>query len=254
MTGFSRIVSHLVPGVFRPRWRRFYSQEGEDVVLVNFFGDEFRGIYVDIGAHDPIAWSNTKKLADRGWRGLNIDPRPGLAERFRKQRPHDVCLEVAIDIGAKEPVQYWMFDAEPRWNCLSPTEPSALKDGRLVRPSSHHPVPVLSIEEALDRANLDHVDFVNIDIEGGEAHILRHWPWERYLPKAICVDVVGKPAAEVANTALTRFLAEKGLVFTSQLVCSAIYLEREFLETRYPADPEHTHFDRACLRQSEMVQ
>jgi FkbM family methyltransferase len=249
MPALKTTIKRLMPDALKPRWRRCYSQEGEDMVLVALFGDAFKGLYVDIGAHDPLMWSNTIKLAERGWRGLNIDPRPGLAGKFRKRRPQDKCLEVAIDIGSRQPLQYWMFDSEPRWNCLSPTEPTALRDGRPVRPTSHFPVPIITIAEALDQANLERVDLVNIDIEGGEEYILRHWPWDRYAPKAICVEVVGKPAAEIANSELTRFLAQNGMVFTSQLVCSAIYLERGFLATRYPTDPDGTHFQRACLHE-----
>lgn len=219
------------------------------MVLVNFFGDDFRGIYVDIGAHDPLMWSNTKKLAERGWRGLDIDPMPGVAAKFRKHRPRDICLEAAIDIGSREKLHYWMFDTEPRWNCLSPSEPVAQRDGQPVRPTSHVAVPIITIGEALRQADLERVDLINIDIEGGEEYILRHWPWERCTPKAICVEVVGKPAAEIATSELTRFLERKGMVFTSQLVCSVIYLECGFLATRYPTDLEETHFQRACLRE-----
>jgi FkbM family methyltransferase len=234
-------------GPLRPRWRRSYSQEGEDMVLANFFGDDFSGIYVDIGAHDPTAWSNTRKLAERGWWGVNIDPRPGLAERFKKQRPRDICMDIAIDIGSSDRLFYWMFADEPRWNCLSPTEPVARKDGRPVHPTSRLEVSVVPIDEALGRVNLERVDLVNIDIEGGEDYILRHWPWDRYTPKAICVEIVGQPAAEIAKSDFTRFLEQKGMVFTSQLICSVIYLERGFLETRYPTDPDMMHFRRPCV-------
>jgi FkbM family methyltransferase len=214
------------------------------MVLVNLFGDSFKGIYVDIGAHDPVRWSNTKKLTDRGWRGLNIDPLPGSAERFHKKRPRDVFVQAAVDIGRSEELHYWMFDVEPRWNCLSPTEPMASKDGVPVRASSHIAVPIIKIEDAVRQAQLERVDFINIDIEGGEEHILRHWPWERFTPKVICVEVIGRPAAENATSELTRFLREKGMVFTSQLINSLIYVERGFLSTCYPSDPEGTHFHR----------
>ena len=245
MPSLWRAIRRVAPEPIRPAWRRCYSQEGEDMVLVAMFGDAYQGIYVDIGAHDPLRWSNTKKLADRGWWGLNVDPLPGTAERFRKHRPRDVVIQAAIDIGCDDGLAYWMFD-EPRWNCLSPTEPIAYKDGVATRPTSRVTVPVISIEQALDRTGLDRVDLINIDIEGGEEHILRHWPWERYAPKAICVEVVGRPAAEVAEIALTRFLAQRGMVFASQLVCSVIYVEREFLRSCYPTDPEGTHFRREC--------
>ena len=246
MPNFWRAVARVTPGQVRPAWRRCYSQEGEDMVLVTLFGDSYQGIYVDIGAHDPARWSNTKKLAERGWWGLDVDPLPGVAAKFRKQRPRDIVIQAAIDIGVHDPLAYWMFN-EPRWNCLSPTEPVAYKDGIPVRPSSRITVPIISIEDAVDQAGLDRVDLINIDIEGGEEHILHHWPWERYTPKAICVEVVGKPAAEVAETGLTKFLAQRGMVFASQLVCSVIYVEREFLRSCYPTDVEGTHFQRECV-------
>ncbi len=247
-------ISKLIPTALRPAWQRSFSQEGEDIVLATFFGREFQGIYVDIGAHHPTHGSNTKRLAERGWWGLNIDPRPGLTENFKKHRPRDICMEVGIDIGAGQSLYYWMFNIEPRWNCLAPTEPVVERGGEVIRPDAHHAVPVVPIADALARADLPHVDLINIDIEGGEEYILRHWPWDRYLPKAICVEIIGQPAAEIATAPLTRFLAEKGLVFTSQMVCSVIYFERNFLATRYPSDPSGTHFRRACLNQAEAVQ
>jgi hypothetical protein len=229
-----KTITRHVPNFLRPKWRRFYSQEGEDIVLNTLFGYEYRGVYVDIGAHDPLAWSNTKKLAEIGWWGLNIDPMPGTAKKFRKHRPRDICLEVAIDIGGKEALHYWIFDNEPRWNCLAPAEPVNARDGQFFRPDRCIDVPTLTIAEALDRAALPRVDLVNLDIEGGEEYILRQWPWECFRPTAICVEIVGKPAVEVARLPLTDFLAERGMVFASQLISSVIYVERAFLQRSYP--------------------
>jgi FkbM family methyltransferase len=237
-----KTVARLVPDRLRPKWRRTYSQEGEDIVLNTLFGYDRPGIYVDIGAHDPVAWSNTKKFAELGWWGLNVDPMPGTAARFRRQRPRDVCLEAAIDIGAGSPLAFWIFDNEPRWNCLASSAPINHRDGRTFRPDRHIAVPTLSISEALERANLPRVDLLNLDIEGGEEYILRQWPWQRYTPTAICVEIIGKPAAELATSALTAFLGERGLVFASQMISSVIYVEREFLFSRYPqaSTPETT--------------
>jgi FkbM family methyltransferase len=228
-----KAFARLVPDRLRPHWRRSYSQEGEDIVLPTFFGYSGDGIYVDIGAHDPVAWSNTKKLSELGWWGLNIDPMPGTAERFRRARPRDVCLEAAIDIGADQRLRYWIFDDEPRWNCLAASQPINHRDGLSFRPSRHIDVPVVSIATAVREAKLPRVDLINLDIEGGEDHILRHWPWRDYRPKAICVEIIGMPAAEVAGCALTRYLADQGMVFTSQLVSSVVYLDSTFLAGRY---------------------
>ena len=56
---------------------RSYSQEGEDMILRRIFGDKRLGFYVDVGAHDPRRFSNTYYFYKRGWRGINIEPRPG---------------------------------------------------------------------------------------------------------------------------------------------------------------------------------
>lgn len=231
-----KTITRRVPAALRPHWRRFYSQEGEDIVLNELFGYRRDGIYVDIGAHDPLAWSNTKKLAELGWWGLDVDPMPGTAAKFRKHRPRDICLEVAIDIGsAAGPLSYWIFDNEPRWNCLAPDAPVNTRDGQTFAPTRHIAVPTLPIAEALAKARLPHVDLVNLDIEGGEEFILRQWPWGTLSPTVICVEIVGLPAAEVATHPLTAFLAQRGLVFASQLVSSVIYAERSFLQRRYPS-------------------
>jgi FkbM family methyltransferase len=229
-----KALTRRVPKFLRPHWRRSYSQEGEDLVMNIFFGWDTPGIYVDIGAHDPLAWSNTKKLSEIGWWGLNIDPLPGMAKKFRRHRPRDICIEAAIDIGADQPLRYWMFEGEERWNCLAPSEPYNERGGRIFRPTGSCVVPVISISEALHRANLPQIDLLNLDIEGGEDHVLSTWPWDRYVPRAICVEIIGKPAAAVAHCALTCNLAARGLVFASQLVSSVIYLREDLAATAYP--------------------
>lgn len=229
-----KTFARMVPNRIRPAWRRTYSQEGEDIVLNTLFGYTEPGVYVDIGAHDPVLWSNTKKFAELGWWGLNIDPMPGTAERFRRLRPRDICMEAAIDIGAGADLSYWMFDHEPRWNCLATTPPLNFRDGQTFHPSRSIAVPTITIREALERASLPRVDLLNLDIEGGEEYILRHWPWDLHRPRAICVEIIGQPAAEIAALPLTAFLAEQGLVFASQMIASIIYVERAFLFSRYP--------------------
>ena len=73
-----------------------YSQEGEDVILQYIFRDQETGFYVDIGAHHPKRFSNTFGLYKMGWLGINVDPLPGCMDAFRKQRPRDINLEVAV--------------------------------------------------------------------------------------------------------------------------------------------------------------
>ena len=51
-----------------------YSHYGEDMILNHIFGERKTGFYADVGCYHPKWFSNTKKLYDKGWRGINIDP------------------------------------------------------------------------------------------------------------------------------------------------------------------------------------
>jgi hypothetical protein len=73
-----------------------YAQEGEDMVLRRIFEDQPLGFYVDVGAHHPVRFSTTYFFYRRGCRGINIDATPGSMDAFRRLRPRDINLEVAI--------------------------------------------------------------------------------------------------------------------------------------------------------------
>ena len=53
--------------------KKSYSQCGEDLFIENFFKNKNYGTYLDIGAFNPIKFSNTLLLYKKGWKGINID-------------------------------------------------------------------------------------------------------------------------------------------------------------------------------------
>src|SRR5262245_12016004 len=69
-----------------------YAQNAEDVLLRRAFAGQPTGFYIDVGAGDPVADSVTKHFSLCGWRGINIEPFPGLFERLQADRPRDVNL------------------------------------------------------------------------------------------------------------------------------------------------------------------
>ena len=74
-----------------------YSQFGEDLALLNLLGQK-PGRYLDIGAHHPSRFSNTRLLYDRGWSGINVDANPELIKTFRKFRPRDINLPACVGL------------------------------------------------------------------------------------------------------------------------------------------------------------
>src|SRR6185436_8799288 len=91
-----------------------YSQEGEDLLLARLFEHDAQGIYVDVGAHHPFRFSNTCLLSKKGWRGINIDARPGSMRLFQRFRPNDVNLELGVSEHPGH-LEFYVF-AEPALN------------------------------------------------------------------------------------------------------------------------------------------
>lgn len=83
-----------------------YAQNYEDVMLWRALKHIKHGFYIDIGACDPETHSVTKAFYERGWHGINVEPVSERFERFKKTRPRDINLQIALDAGSGEITLY----------------------------------------------------------------------------------------------------------------------------------------------------
>jgi len=81
---------------FNSPFKVSWSQGGEDLALLSLFSSIEIGTYVDIGAHHPSRYSNTRHLYQRGWRGVNIDADEELMPNFLSERSEDVNICAAV--------------------------------------------------------------------------------------------------------------------------------------------------------------
>ncbi|MEO8165113.1 MAG: FkbM family methyltransferase [Betaproteobacteria bacterium] len=170
---------------------RSYSQEGEDMILRRLFEGRREGFYVDVGAHHPMRFSNTYFFYRQGWRGLNIEPNPDAALGFRLFRHRDIHVQAGADIIAGE-MRYWCFD-EPALNTFD----EALMRERISRTPYRvietRMVTVDRLESILGQflpAN-QKIDFISIDVEGGDLQVLQSNDWARFRPALVLVEVLG---------------------------------------------------------------
>lgn len=76
--------------------KRSYSQFGEDIFILNYFGYDYRGTFIDVGVLHPYFMSNTALLVENGWTGVNIEPNPDVFPLVKLARPTMTNLQVAI--------------------------------------------------------------------------------------------------------------------------------------------------------------
>jgi len=81
---------------FQRPTRFSWSQHGEDVTLTSISGFPSIGRYLDVGANDPIRFSNTNLLYKLGWSGVNVEPNPRLFQRLQKYRVNDINLNLLV--------------------------------------------------------------------------------------------------------------------------------------------------------------
>lgn len=212
--------------------RLAYSQEGEDLLLLRLFGQRPVGYYVDIGAFHPRAYSNTCLLFRRGWRGINIDPSPGVAEAFARARPHDINLALAIGLQAGQATLNRFEWGE--LNTLSHAQVDLVD--AFATPVGTVTVPVKPLTDVLDQhlPRGQRIDLMNVDVEGFDLEVLQSNDWTRYRPSVLCIECLFLTAEEVLGTELHRFLAERDYVLYAKTANTCVYIDRDQLDALLP--------------------
>lgn len=156
-----------------------YAQNFEDVMLWRALRHVENGMYVDIGAQDPVVDSVSKAFYEHGWRGLHVEPVPFYAERLRQDRPDEIVLQAAL--GETE--------GTVTLNIIPGTGLSTAVDAHANRhlEAGFVPqltvVPMLTVKTALHMLAGRDVHWLKIDVEGYEKQVLLGWdatvlrPW-----------------------------------------------------------------------------
>ena len=190
----------------------FFSHTGEDILVNGVLQNKPIGFFVDVGAYDPVHYSNTHIFSVKGWRGINIDPNPESIKRFNHSRPHDININVGISDVPGE-LKYYQYE-NAVFNTFS--KETMEKYGP---PINETTVKVERLDKVLDGIlpKGTYIDFLNVDVEGFDLRVLKSNDWKRYRPKVIavesCTDDIDKFLARqkyrrVCNTIETKIFID----------------------------------------------
>lgn len=223
-----RRVSHCWR--YDPYMRPSYSQEGEDIILDKLFGQQAKGFYIDVGAHHPMRFSNTYSFYRRGWCGINIDAMPSSMLAFKKSRPRDINLEMAI-LKERGSLKYYQFN-EPALNGFSVNlseQRNGLGSFKIIGVVEMEGVPLGEVLEKYMPANIRQIDFMSVDVEGLDLEVLQSNDWERFRPKVILVELLSSSLSSIASDPVYKFLAEHGYSVFAKAVQTVFFASREFM-------------------------
>jgi FkbM family methyltransferase len=215
-----------------------YAQNCEDVVLWRALGHIQAGVYVDVGGFDPDIDSVSRLFYERGWRGVDIEPVPDLAERFRVRRPENELVEAVVtDLDVDEVVLHR----------FGSTGLSTIDDevaGRHTESGLHHvdlTVPARKLDHVLEASQLvdETIHFLKVDVEGAEDQVLRSLDLKRWRPWVLVIEATAPNTNESTAEAWEPLVLEAGYTFTLFDGLSRFYVAEEHPELEaalsYPA-------------------
>jgi FkbM family methyltransferase len=147
-----------------------YSQLDQDLWILSKFPKDYTGFFIDIGANDGINLSNSYLLEQNGWNGVCVEPNRHEFTKLqssRKSTNYQVCIS---DFNGKchfnENGFFGMITGKNMGN-----------------------VDCFTLEYFLDNIEAPKtIDYLSIDVEGGEYDIIKEFPFEKYFVKYITIE------------------------------------------------------------------
>lgn len=233
-----------------------YAQHGEDIVLWRALRSVEKGRYVEVGANDPTEDSVSRAFYERGWSGIEIEPVPEFAERFRRERPRDVLVEGVVTEDEGTVVLHM----------IPGTGLSSVRPEVAARQNAHGwevtDIQVRSwrLDTILDRelAPDDGIHFLLVDVEGAELGVLRSIDLTRRRPWVLVVEATAPSTSVPTHERWEQLVLDAGYQFCLFDGLSRFYVADEHADLApklsYGASPaDRATIYRDLKRQDELV-
>lgn len=200
-----------------------FSQYGEDLLVLDLLRKRSvveKGFYVDVGAFDPVRFSNTNLLYQLGWRGINIDTSSEAIERFQRLRSRDINLLYGVASSESEMEVCTYSDA-----CTNSMFAVGASDKRSLigeQPRSVSLIKTRSLSAIL-KEHLPYggaVDFLDIDCEGLDLDVLQSVDWNTCQPYIVAVEDFGSSE----RSPISEFCTRIGYRLVATLFYTRIYV------------------------------
>jgi len=159
-----------------------FGPERENDLKEAFFGHSRSGYFVEVGANDPEALSQTWHLERRGWIGVLVEPQPELAAELRRRRVAKV-----YPVACSSP----RFAGTTMSLHLAGIHSSLDPNLNIATMSAHGTIEVAvrTLDELLiDAGAPQPLDLLSVDVEGLEIEVLEGLDLGRWRPRLILVE------------------------------------------------------------------
>lgn len=222
--------------------RMSFSQSGEDIILSGLFTrlGISRPRYLDIGANEPKALSNTYRLYKRGGSGVCVEPNPVLCDKIRRTRKRDTCIQAGVAFNELRKAAYYVFPAKVHglntfsaeeaafWENTGNDEIGKWKVEKVIS------TELVDINELMSSYFKPWPNLISLDVEGLDLQILQTIDFNRFKPEVFCVETLwfGPDNTETRNFNLIHFLEEKGYFIYADTYINSIFCRKDAYAAR----------------------
>jgi FkbM family methyltransferase len=189
-----------------------FSQLGQDIEVVKFYNKKENGFFIEIGANDGMALSNTYLLETQyKWKGICCEPIPNNFEKLVKNRPNSICYKEAVYNQSGLTVT---FDIANNFDLISGiSDHIDLHKSSVDANKTVIQVQTISLLDVLDKANApSFIEYMSLDTEGSELEILKNFDFGKYTFGLIDVEhnFIEPRRTEIKNLLLSNGYIYKG--------------------------------------------
>ena len=201
----------------------------DSLIVSSDFSEKISGIFVDVGAHDGIRFSNSFHFEKNlGWSGICIEPLPSVFEQLKVNR-NSINLNCAVD------------DVEGTFDFIANTGYTEMLSGIARHYDRRHhdrkdreikymggsstviQVGTRRLESIFEEYNINKIDYISIDVEGGEFSVIKSINFNK-----VFIDIVGFEGNYSDLTPpIIKYLEEKGYNYIGRLECDIFMIHKD---------------------------
>ena len=182
-----------------------YSQNDEESFILEYYKD-FKGKFLDIGAHDGTSLSNTRALVELGWSGVCVEPSPTVfSQLFRLYERNEAIKVVNCAVDTKSKLKEFFDNDGGYVSTLSREHQEffAKEHGSVHRGMF---LKTIKVEELFEYFGFD-FNFISIDIEGIDFEVIKTIPFEKLLKLTLlCIEHENKSSIMLNLLSEYRFI------------------------------------------------
>lgn len=197
-----------------------YSQLGQDTNVIKFYNYRKNLYFLDVGAFDGVALSNTYLLeTEYGWNGICVEPLEVEYNKLKSVRKA-ICVNKAIYNKSDMLIEFSKSDMlsgiTEHIDCHM-----IAKNGETVK------VKTITMNELLENCNAPNfIHYLSIDTEGSELEILKYIDYDKFMFGYINVE---HNYVEPRRTDIRKLLTNNGYIYKGENAFDDDYIHNSLL-------------------------